>query len=189
MRVPFVRLIPTLLLLACSITACNSSQPPPDVEIPVHTVTSYLPYVVALEFPLEVHEGEPVDAVMKLSAALRPEILAGVGQPNDLGNYGNHRFLLGFHRLLTDQADGGFLIETWLTEDVPPGTPDSETVFNFGGFPAGTYIFRVSSADSEENGGLEGLVDISPWSDPHPHPHAIYKEYTLTVLPAELPGT
>jgi len=77
-------------------------------------------------------------------------------------------------------------LHPWISEPIRTGAPITEYTFNLGLFEPGTYRLLVQTADNPQWGGISSQYNAgSPFGDIPTHPHAVYREYTFTVLPAE----
>jgi len=140
---------------------------------------AYLPYVESVTILDSIAEGESVTITLHLSAALNPHILHGLREYTAPGG--------SWIDVWLRKNPNSITLRPWVSEPLLSGAPVTKFTFNIGDFySAGTYRLQVQTADSLEWGGLSSQYNAaSPFGDIPTHPHAVYREYTFTVLPAE----
>jgi hypothetical protein len=179
-----------LLLQNCFLMGCGGgNQDEVDFSPGYVYATSSLPYVEEVELPEKIVAGEPFEVKLRLSAALHPELLGGVGLPNPLWS-NSARFLLAPDAGFLWGAEGNVRIETWFTYQRNPdrarvidAPPSNEAVFQLQ-LPLGEYVLNVSSADSAEWGGYQDRIMVIPSFEPPQSGHAIYQQYPISVVVA-----
>jgi hypothetical protein len=153
--------------------ACESEGPIGNVP-----TTAYLPYIESVSFEDSYTEAEPVIVTLRFSAAMNPQVLNGLQAGEPPGG----SWIWG----CSERLQGSTRMRPWITAPLLSGPAATESVFRLGKHLPGTYQLFVETADSAEWGGLSGQYNAGlAWPDFPTHPHAVYREYTFTVLPAE----
>jgi hypothetical protein len=167
-----------ILTAAYMMISCSTNSPGA-----VRLVTAYLPYVEIISITEPVTAGESVQVTVSLSAQLKPDALNGLlAEPITTGYPGG--WFPGWIQGGVNTLD--VYLHPWISEPIRTGAPVTEYTFNLGLFEPGTYRLLVQTASSSQWGGLSGQYNAgSPFGDIPTHPHAEYREYTFTVLPAE----
>ena len=142
----------------------------------IYLCTAYFPYVESVYVPTAVVEGNDLHVTLRFSTQLRPQLLNGLSWfETASGSYG-------------DGKDGIIYIIPFLWKNTDRA---SEPVYEHTIKVSYTTVrqemvrVRVLSADSPEWGGLEGKVHKFGNFSYEPHPHLVWQEYPITVLPAE----
>ena len=145
---------------------------------------AYLPYVESVDIEDAYTEDEPVMVTLQFSATMNPQVLFGL----QTGEYPRGSWIPGIVWVPAPTLPGDrTIMRPWVSEPLLSGAPVTKFTFNIGDFySAGTYRLQVQTANSPEWGGLSSQYDAaSPFGDIPTHPHAVYREYTFTVLPAQ----
>jgi hypothetical protein len=109
---------------------------------------------------------------------MNPQVLNGLQAGESPGGSWIRGFFDGYADLV--------VLRPWITQPLGSGPTVTEANINIAKHPPGTYRLHVYTADSPEWGGLSGKYNAAPAATDFPtHPHAVYREYTFTVLPAE----
>ena len=154
-------------------------------------VTAYLPYIESISTdPAVVVEGEPYDVIAHVSCQLNPDVLRG--GPADISEDQStdkwHWTLIFDGSAISVSNPGEVVIvnNPWIAQPAQSGSiVDSFVVRQMYGSEEGVQTFQVLTADSPEWGGLESTYYPNPSNYVEDHPHAVYREFEITVLPAE----
>ncbi|MBN2082171.1 hypothetical protein JW859_08175 [bacterium] len=163
-----------IVVAVCFASSCSGGSPGGT-----RTATAYLPHVDSVELANTYYSSDAVVVTMYLSSQQNPQALAGL----QVGEYPAGSWIPGAYR-----RDGYTVtLRPWITEPLASGELATEATFNLGtNLEAGTYQLRVLSAAEAATGGLSGEYNAAmSWPDFPESMHAVYREYTFTVLPAE----
>lgn len=148
---------------------------PPDGTVTNQDVIEpvYIPYVEDVLVPETIVAGQPLEVTLKLSAALRPELLNGISR----------EYALPY---TTPSGDNFIGVAVYLGENPSDYEPVHEhTVEVYHAFVRDEKdTLRIQTADSPEWGGLEVMMNITQLRF-YPHDHLIWREYPINVVPAE----
>jgi hypothetical protein len=154
-----------------------------------HSVTAYLPYLESVDLPDEVRVSENYQVTLHFSSELNPDLLRGITAPDWTGVVFDPQWILAFPSGTPLPSPVlGKALHPWVTNPPFAGEIADGITLNlsFNSSQTGTYTLRIHTADSREWGGLETeFVQYSAARNIPTHPHAVYREYTFTVLPAE----
>ncbi len=133
----------------------------------------YIPYVEDVVIPDTIIAGQPFEVTLRLSTALKPELLNGISRE---------------YALPREEYSGDTFIglAIYLGDNPSEYEPVFEHTVEF------FHVFvrdekdtlRIQTADSPEWGGLEVMMNITQGYT-HPHEHLIWREYPINVVPAE----
>ena len=162
-----------------------------------HGHVFYYPYVEEIRIPDPIHENEPFDIVMEVSAEYRPRVLNGYpwnefqGVNLEGSELRRDQFFIDDH--FRDPRDGEIHEVLHLKNTIwdPPGVgpPVSEFIYHVPGLPAGEYEVVASTPDKREHGGVGGILLPEGFGRTDPFdPQFRYIYRTFTVLPAEEVG-
>jgi hypothetical protein len=162
-------------VLAFVILTCSCGASSPGGRIPT---TAYLPYVESVNLESTYVESNSVTITLEMLAPMNPRILEGLQE---------HTVPTGSWIDVWLRRRGNVItLRPWVSEPLHSGPAVSEFSFDISAFAPGTYRLLVHTADSREWGGLSSQYDAgSPFGDIPEHPHAVYREYSFTVLPVE----
>jgi hypothetical protein len=135
--------------------------------------TVYIPCVEDVEIPETIFAGQPFNVTVTLSTAMRPELLNGISR----------EYALPFEQYSGEHSIG---LAIYFGENPSDYEPVYEHTVEF------YHVFvrlekdtlRIQTADSPEWGGLGVVMNITQGTF-HKHDHMIWREYPITVLPAE----
>jgi len=160
------------------LSACGSSGIEDRDDNGEVMIAVYLPYVESISWPESITADQPFKITVNLSAQLKPEILQGLDSSREIS---------GSFETTSDRNQGiqTVKLNLWIDEPLATGALVNEVEYEVQGLPSGTHRLKVWTADSREWGGLESRLQIIPSSGWPAHEHALFNEYSITVLPPE----
>ena len=133
----------------------------------------YIPYVEDVIIPDTIIAGQPFEVTLKLSAALKPELLNGISS----------EYVLPRSQFSGDNSIG-LAIHLWDNPtDFDPVFEHSVQIHQNLVRPEMDAL-QVNTADSPEWGGLEVMMNTTQGQF-YPHEHLVWREYPINVVPAE----
>ncbi|MBN2082170.1 hypothetical protein JW859_08170 [bacterium] len=174
MRLKFLLVTSMLMSIGLLQSACSSG-----ILGGENVVTAYLPYIEAVVVKDTYSIGEPIEVQLQMPASLNPDILQGL-QPFTVPEG-------SWIDVWIRHSSSTITLRPWISEPIHNGQAVSQFAFDLGSINTeGTYRLVVQTADSEDWGGLSAQYNAgSPYGDIPEHEHAVYREYTFAVLPAE----
>lgn len=144
------------VVLPAAIAGCTGGNPPIDYPPPV-PITVALPYVEAVQFPSEIHAGQPFTIEFELSCQQFPDALRSPARPfapSDLG-YGPNE-LEAFHYVWVVLHRDAMQINA--TEPLR-----TKVSFDIRGLSAGEHSVGFLAARTRGEGGMQIQVDRLTW--------------------------
>ncbi|GEM_PF-1278412 len=133
----------------------------------------YIPYVEDVVIPNTIISGQPFEVTLRLSTALKPELLNGISREYALPQW-------------QYSGDTSIGLTVYLGDNPSDYAPVYEHAVEFHPHYVRDHkdTLRIQTADSPEWGGLEVLMNITA-GFAHPHEHLVWREYPINVVPAE----
>jgi hypothetical protein len=159
---------------------------------PANPTTAYLPYVEDVKFPAEIYQNQPFEIEIAFSSQAKPEVLFGYtslnpSEPYTIRKVGSFYSQWGLDNPAVPAENRPFIqLQPWLINlpMVGENAPVKTTRVMHYAKP-GTYVLRIESAPTREQGGAISALyydcDDSPGVT---RPcETLYRNYLFTVLP------
>jgi hypothetical protein len=164
------------LLVAIWLCAGGGAPLPDDQnnDIGQASIPAYAGFPEQVTIPTSAKAGEDIPISIELSAAQRPELLAG-----DL----HARWIRVFYPMYQNGEVIGFEIDLWFGPEKHGDIPISRLESSIPGMPAGEWLIRLRSPASRQEGGTFGRYFITPTSARPSSIQYVYTDYMISVVP------